>query len=70
MVMKTKTIQELVDVFNEDYSKACNTSKPEDWLNAALAGRHLVNGLCDGKLTKDIFPELQKQEQEQGEFKL
>ena len=59
--MKTKTIQELVDVFNEDYSKACNTSKPEDWLNAALAGRHLVNGLCDGKLTTDNFSELQKQ---------
>ena len=59
--MKTKTIQELVDVFNEDYSKACNTSKPEDWLNAALAGRHLVNGLCDDKLTTDNFSELQKQ---------
>ena len=58
--MKTKNIQDLTNDFNQAYFKACNTSIPEDWLDAALVGRHLVNGLNERGMVSDILPELQE----------
>lgn len=58
--MKIRNIQDLTNDFNQAYFKACNTSIPEDWLDAALAGRHLVNGLNERGLATDILPELQE----------
>jgi hypothetical protein len=54
------TIQELCNQFNEEYFEACKSSNPDDWLNAALAGRHLVNELAKQGVVIDNLKSINK----------
>jgi len=57
-----ETSQQLTDRFNADYLKACNTSQPDDWFQATLTARQMVNQMGEDGLIEDNFTELQKQQ--------
>lgn len=47
------------DLFNEAYIRATKTSNPEDYFNAALLARQLVDCLeCERALSKDSYDEM------------
>jgi len=52
-------IQEMINIFNADYFTASNSSKPEDWLQAALMARQLVVTMAGAGLVEDNFSDLQ-----------
>lgn len=58
--MEARTIQQLANDFNLKYFEACNTSKPVDWGQAALAARQMVDTMAERQLITDSLPELQE----------
>ena len=59
--MNTEALQSIVNRFNREYVKACNTSNPEDWGEAALIGRQIVNALADLKYVDDNYQAIVEQ---------
>jgi hypothetical protein len=55
-------LQKICSQFNEAYLKACITSQPKDWGDAALLGRQVVYELGEKHLIRDNFTELQKRQ--------
>lgn len=51
-------VQMLADMFNREYAKACHTSQPEDWFQAALTARQMVGEMAKAKIVTDNFPEV------------
>ena len=53
--------QRLADEFNRQYLKATQTSQPQDYFDAALLGRQLVDMLAEHGVISDCLPELQRE---------
>lgn len=56
--MEKMELQHLADTFNLLYKKACVTSEPVDWGQAALAGRQLVCYMEEQNMIIDKFNSL------------
>lgn len=49
------TVQDTANRFNAEYVKACKTGRPDDWHQAALAGRQLVHDMGKAGMIEDNF---------------
>jgi len=55
-----ETIQTLSNQLNAAYAKACNSALPQDWGDATLIARRLVNKMAEENIIIDNFQEVYK----------